>query len=91
MFIASLTPRIFFQTVPVTVEVLVLETCHPVDNTIGFPNTGPIRIRWIVILALCQKFELPGQGVHLKTVIHPIISNGEILKNSETVVMLFAQ
>ena len=42
VFIASLTPRIFFQTVPVTVEVLVLETCHPVDNTIGFPNTYPL-------------------------------------------------
>ena len=43
VFIASLTPRIFFQmTVPVTVAVLVLDTCHPVDNTIGFPNTYPL-------------------------------------------------
>ena len=42
VFIASLTPRIFFRKVPVTVAVLVLDTCHPVDNTIGFPNTYPL-------------------------------------------------
>ena len=27
---------------PVTVAVLVLETCHPVDNTIDFLNTYPL-------------------------------------------------
>ena len=88
MFIASLTPRIFFQTVPVTGSRYLY--WKPVIQWIT-QLVSPIRIRWIVILALCPKFELPGQGVHLKTVIHPIISNGEILKNSETVVMLFAQ